>query len=90
LAVRTPGHSRVTGQARQDVAIADQLLRSGANLAGPAGWAELAGQAVALRIEAQRLIIALARVDRLLARTRPIQASRGVGDAGQQGPELSL
>ena len=42
----------------QEIAIADRLLHASADLADPAGWAELAGQAAALRNEAQRLVIA--------------------------------
>ena len=78
-------------RARQEVAIADRLLHSSADLADPAGWAELAGEAAALRNEAQRLVMARAAIDRLLAPAQQVQPSRGMGaDAAQQGPELSL
>ena len=56
LGAPPPVQSPVMGRARQDVAIADRLLQSSADLADPASWAELAGQAAALRKEAQRLI----------------------------------
>ena len=49
------------GRARQEVAIADRLLHSSPDLADPADWAELAGQAAALRNEAQRLMMARTR-----------------------------
>ena len=67
------------GRARQEVAIADRLLHSSADLADPAGWAELAGQAAALRNEAQRLVMARATIDRLLAPAQQVQPSRGMG-----------
>jgi hypothetical protein len=82
--------SPVMVRARQDVAIADRLLHSSADVADPAGWAELAGQAAALRDEAQRLIVARAKIDRLLAPAQRVQASREMGDVAQRGPELSL
>ena len=84
------GRSPAMARARQDVAIADRLLHSTADLADPAGWAELAGQAAALRNEAQRLVAARAAIDRLLAPAQRVQPSHGMGDTAQQGPELSL
>ncbi len=84
------GRSPAMGQARQEVAIADRLLHSSVDLADPAAWAELAGQAAALRNEAQRLVTARATIGRLLAPAQQVQPSRGMGDAAQQGPELSL
>ena len=46
------------GRARQEVAIADRLLHSGADPADPAAGAERAAQAAALRNELQRLVVA--------------------------------
>ena len=90
--IRLPatGGSLAVGRARQEVAIADRLLHSSPDLTDPAGWAQLTGQAAALRNEAQRLMRARATIDRLLAPAQQVQPSRGMGDAAQQGPELSL
>ena len=82
--------SPAMARARQEIAIADRLLDSSADLADPASWAELAGQAAALRKEAQRLMTAPATIGRLLAPAQQVQPSRGMGDAAQQGPELGL
>ena len=84
------GGSPAMGPARQEVTIADRLLDSSADLADPASWAELAGQAAALRKEAQRLMTARATIGRLLAPAQQVQPSRGMGDGAQQGPELGL
>jgi hypothetical protein len=88
--VLPPGQSSVVARARQHVAIADRLLRSSADPTDPAGWAELAGQAAALRNEARRIMRARTTIERLMIPAPQAQPSRGVGDAGQQGPELSL
>ena len=90
LGVPPSGQSPAMGRARQDVAIADRLLGSSTDLADPAGWAELAGQAVALRTEAQRLMRARATIDRLLAPAQQVQPSYGMGHAARLGPELTL
>ena len=87
---RPRGRSPAMARARQEVAIADRLLHSSADLADPAGWAELAGQAAALRNEAQRLVMARATIDRLIAPAQKAQRSHSMGDAAQHGPELSL
>ena len=84
------GRSPAMARARQDVAIADRLLQSTADAADPAGWAELADRAAALRNEAQRLIVARATIDRLVAPAQWVQPSHGMGDAARQGPEVSL
>ena len=76
------GQSPAMARARQEVAIADRLLHSSADLADPAGWAELAGQAAALRNEAQRLVMARATIDRLMAPAQQVQPSRGMGGRG--------
>ncbi len=55
---------------RQEVAVADRRLHSSADLSDPASWSEFVGQAVALRKEAQRLVMARMTIDRLLAPTR--------------------
>jgi hypothetical protein len=78
------------GRARQEVAIAGRLLHSSAELVDPADWAELAGQAAALRREAKRLLRARTTIDRLLTPAQQVKTSLGMGDAAQQGPELSL
>ena len=90
--IRLPatGGSLATGQARQEVVIADRLLRSSADLADPASWANLAVQAAALRHEVQRLVKARATIGRLPAPAQQVQPSRGIGDAAQQGPALGL
>ena len=77
---RRPRQSPVTGRARQDAAIADRLLDSSADLADPAGWAQLAGQAAALRNEAQRFMRARTTIDRLLHQSN--RYSRGHGRRG--------
>ncbi len=90
LGAPAPGQSSAMARARQEVAIADRLLHSSADLADPAGWAKLAGQAAALRNEAQRLVTARATIGRLMAPAQQVQPSHGMGDAAQRGPELSL
>ena len=84
------GRSPAMARARQDVAIADRLLQSTADVADPAGWAELTDWAAALRKEAQRLIVARATIDRLVAPAQWVQPSHGMGDPARQGPEVSL
>ena len=82
--------SPVMARARLEVAIADRLLHSSADLADPAAWAELAGQAAALRNEVQRLVMARATIDRLIA-GQNAQRSHSMGaDPAQRGPELSV
>ncbi len=76
------GRSPVMGRAHQEVAIADKLLHASVDLADPAGWADLAGQAAALRNEAERLLRARATTDWLLAPGQQLQTSRGMGDGG--------
>ena len=78
-------------RARLEVAIADRLLHSNADLADPAAWAELAGQAGALRNEVQRRVMcARATIDRLTA-GQNAQRSHSMGaDPTQRGPELSV
>jgi hypothetical protein len=74
---------------RQEVVIADRLLQAGAD-PDPAGWAELAREAAALREEALRLVVARTAIDRLIA-GQNAQRSHSMGaHAAQQGPELSL
>ena len=81
--------SPAMARARLEVAIADRLLHSNADLADPAGWAELAGEAAALRNEAQRLMTA--RDDRPAAGSSATGTAQSrMGDAAQQGPELGL
>jgi hypothetical protein len=75
-------------RARQEVAIADRMLQAGAD-PGPAGWAELTGQAAALRNAAQRLAMACTAIDRLMA-GQSAQHSGNMGtDPAQRGRELS-
>ena len=82
--------SPVMARARLEVAIADRLLHSNADLADPATWAELAGQAGALRNEVQRRVMARATIDRLTA-GQNAQRSHSMGaDPAQRGPELSV
>ena len=76
-------------RARQEVVIADRMLQAGADPA-PVGWAELAGQAAALRSEAQRFVLARTAIDRLTA-GQSAQRSGSMGtDPAQRGPELDL
>jgi hypothetical protein len=82
--------SPAMARARLEVAIADRLLHLNGDMADPAGWAELVGQAAALRNEMQRLVTARATIGRLVAPAQQVQPSRGMGDAAQQGPELGL
>ncbi len=84
------GRSPAMARARQDVAIADRLLQSIADVADPAGWAELADWAAALRKEAQRFSAARATIDRLVAPAQWVQPSHGMGDPARQAPEVSL
>ena len=75
----------------QEVAIADRLLRSSADPANPTGWAELAGQAAALRKQAQRLMMARATIGPAAGTSATSAAqSRHGRRRTQQGPELSL
>ena len=80
-------------RARYGIATADKLLHSIAELADlaePAGWGELAGQAALLRNEAENLLRVRATIYQLLAPAQPLQPSRGIGDVAQPGPELNL
>jgi hypothetical protein len=84
------GQSAAIGRARLEIVIADRLLPSSADVADPAGWAQLAGRAAALRNEAQRLVMARTAIDRLIAAQNAQRShSMGTGPA-QRGPELSL